>query len=180
MLHAVDSKLFMVDPGLQVESAHLKHLLAYWRGKCDGARLPSRAAIDPVELSRHLGHLYLIDVIAAPLSFRYRLVGVHIADTIAADPTGFFLDEAVGTEALPDRRQTLEWVVTARAPLRLYGRTRLPGRSSIGFEALKLPLSSDGDKIDVVLCTLRFEEARVLLANRIPSFAHAGAPGLAG
>jgi hypothetical protein len=180
MLHAIDSKLYTVDPDLQVESAHLKHLLAYWRGKCNGAALPPRAAIDPVELSRHLGHLYLIDVNAAPLSFRYRLVGVHIARTIAADPTGLFLDEAVGAEALPDRRQTLEWVVAARAPLRLYGRTRLPGRPSIRFEALYLPLSSDGDRVDVILCSLRFEEARVLLGNRMPSFAHAGTPDLAG
>lgn len=166
-----------MDPLLRIEGTHLRHLHEYWRCKGEGSRLPARAAIDPVELPRHLGHLYMIDVLAAPRRFRYRLVGVHIAQAIDADPTGLFLDEASGCEALPDAAETLEWVVEERAPLRLSGRTRLAAESSIGFEALKLPLAGDGTKVDVILCSLRFEEAPIPLGDRIPSLAPAGAAG---
>ena len=180
MLRRPEPKFCTVDPLLQIEGTHLRHLHQYWRSKAKGARLPARADIDPVELARHLGHLYMIDVLAAPRCFRYRLVGVHIAQAIDADPTGLFLDEVIECEALPDAAETLEWVVEERAPLRLSGRTRLPTQSTIGFEALKLPLASDGAKVDVILCSLRFEEAPISLGHRIPSFASASAVGLIG
>jgi hypothetical protein len=173
-------KFYTVDPLLQIEGTHLRQLHEYWRSKGGNRHLPARADIDPVELARHLGHLYMIDVLAAPRCFRYRLVGVHITQAIDADPTGLFLDEAIECEALPDAAETLQWVVEERAPLRLSGRTRLPTQSSIGFEALKLPLASDGINVDVILCSLRFEEAPISLGHRIPSFASATVAGLSG
>lgn len=158
------------DPQLEIAGAQLAHLLHYWRSKGGGDRIPARADIDPVELGRHLGHLYMIDVLSSPPCFRYRLVGVDIALAIGADPTGLFVDEAMGCEALPDDRETLEWIVAEAAPLRLSGRTRLPARAAVDFEALKLPLASDGKHVDMILCSVRFEESTEPLSKRIPSF----------
>ncbi|MEQ8332152.1 PAS domain-containing protein [Nisaea sp.] len=55
----------------------LNDLIAYWRGKRSGDRLPARRDIDPVDIPDLLPHIGLIDVIGEGTDFRYRrdLVG---------------------------------------------------------------------------------------------------------
>lgn len=66
----------------------LGRLYALWREQCAGGALPPFKAIRPEELRFMLGRINLIDVLAEPLRFRYRLVGTVIAQVGAIDMQG--------------------------------------------------------------------------------------------
>ncbi len=82
--------------------APLLPLLAYWRSKLSGRRLPSRGDIDLGEIPGLLPSVQLVENAAG--RFRYELVGGAIVDAYGANPTGRFVDEY-----LPRDRGILAW-----------------------------------------------------------------------
>jgi hypothetical protein len=73
-----------------VQSARVRRLFDYWRGKATGGQIPRRAAIDPIELADVLSCLIIVEVVGD--RFRYRLVGTEVAANAGGDFTGAFLD----------------------------------------------------------------------------------------
>jgi len=73
-----------------VQSARVRRMFDYWRGKASGGQIPRRAAIDPVELADVLSCLIIVEVVGD--RFRYRLVGTEVAANAGGDFTGAFLD----------------------------------------------------------------------------------------
>lgn len=74
----------------EVQSARVRRVFDYWRGKATDRGIPRRAAIDPVELADVLSCLIIVEVIED--RFRYRLVGTEVAANAGGDFTGTFLD----------------------------------------------------------------------------------------
>ena len=52
--------------------------LSYWESIRSGRALPRRCDIDPTQIPRLLPYIMLVDVLAEPLDFRFRLVGTVI------------------------------------------------------------------------------------------------------
>lgn len=145
-------------------------LLRYWEKKCVGGRLPSRADVDPIDLGFILGDLILVDVEqdpqspspqppssrtpsslnTTPLRFRFRLMGVRMVERLGYDLTGKLLDEHPEANFRAWAIELYTDVVTSAAPVAVTSDALLDGRVR-KFEAVMLPLASDGRTVDKVL-----------------------------
>jgi hypothetical protein len=72
----------------------LDPLYRYWDGKRAGRRMPRRADIEPSELVPFLADLMIVDVVADPRRYVYRLVGTREVAARGRDPTGRPVGEA--------------------------------------------------------------------------------------
>lgn len=146
----------MVD---RLSHPRLLGLLSYWQSKHDGAKLPGRASIDPLEMSEWLGNLILIDV-TPDGDYRYRLYGSEFVVEFGREMTGHSISE------LPQEQQVLihaEYEYASRTlkpAVRVYtaefdagtmfGRTDGSTKRAT-WERLILPLASDGSSVDMLL-----------------------------
>ena len=125
----------------------------YWDGKRGGRAMPARRDLDPSEIVRLLPHIYMVDVHRDPLSFRYRLIGTAIVNFLGRDYTGRAVDAATygEGESLNRLLQLFTTVVETRRPVAYKGNIwYVAGRGWREVEALLMPLSSDGTRIDII------------------------------
>lgn len=127
----------------------------YWRGKCAVGSLPSRAAIDPVEIPRLLPYLVIAEIEPEPMRIRYRLVGTRVAESNGSDFTNRYLDEcnfAVEPLLIGCYRR----LIATSAPVFAYyewfkkdwrSRQGAVGANETGF----FPLSSDSRAVDLAV-----------------------------
>jgi hypothetical protein len=131
----------------------LKGLLDYWRGKCSPGRLPARADIDPLELKSLLGNINLIEVVPQPdgtRRFRYRLFGTEFVFYHGGDLTGQWIDQIGNAVYRQELAALYEHVVaTGATPMLSYDYILDSRRHR--FQAVILPLASDGRDIDMIL-----------------------------
>lgn len=117
-------------------------------------RFPSRADIDPLDFAYAIGWINLLDVSFNPVRFRFRLHGTELRSKNQIDMTGRYLDD----HPLPDLRAYIEpiWrqVVELGAPTHGFYDQSV-SNTLRHYEALRLPLSSDGQTVDMLLtCTI--------------------------
>ena len=143
---------FDLDPDLRFRSPLLSDLLRYWLNKCGERTMPRRADIDPgdLEFRPHLGFVVLTDV-AEPMRFRFRLVGSLLTGIVGRDSTRKYLDEVYSPADYEHMIVAFRWVVTHRAPLRITGNLRHANRAWIDMESIDLPLSNDGNTVNMIL-----------------------------
>lgn len=160
----------------EIRSGRLRQVYGYWQSKMIDGRLPSRAEIDPLEIPKLLPFLFLVDVARDPLRFRFRLVGTQICAWGGRDPTGLYTDDAsFGAQGAEITRQYAEVVERGR-PVYREQRGAQPARSFMFYEKVILPLSSDGESVEVLLCasdviagtpSLRAGEFRVIWGDLV-------------
>lgn len=146
-----------MDPDLRFVDPTMAAFLDLWDRKRGDRRMPSRADIDPpFDLREHLGSICLIEVHHTPLRMRYRLIGTEIVQTMGRDSTGKWYHEIYSPQLLAQINESFEWLVRERRPLRSYGRAFYSDKRFYDYEIANLPLSSDGDTVDMVLGKLVF------------------------
>lgn len=133
----------------------LRCLYDYWNSKRRGRTMPSRADIDPLDLSFMLGQMLLIDVLREPLRFRIRVHGTELARRAGYELTGKMLDELPLPEYRALAARSLATAVDTRAPFRSLRDRTIDGRS-LRYEGLVLPLSRDDREIDMLLVGMRY------------------------
>ncbi len=142
----------------------LSGLIGYWAGKRQGRRFPARADFDPLELKALLGHLLMVDVVRGPedqLRFRYRLFGSEFVFYHGADMTGRWLEDIANPGFRDELLEIYRSVVTQGEPRTLsYDYLRDDRRHR--FQAVLLPLASDGNTVNIVLgCGVPIESAPI-------------------
>ena len=138
----------------QIQHATLQRLYDYWNEKRGARRFPARGDIDPLEFGYLLGWIMLIDVSHDPIRFRFRVYGSEITSRMGADMTGKDLDEHPHPEFA--RQVTKAWTRTVERGEPTCTRFEgWVGDRHLRFESLRLPLSSDGERIDMLLVGLR-------------------------
>ena len=147
--------------GLDLQSAELKKLHAYWAEKAGVRPMPSRRDLDPIiDIPEITPHLWLVDVEDDPPRYRFRLVGTEVVARYGADFTGKRLDEI----DLGGDRETIlleyERARHSKAPRCSRHKYQLEqtGRYLI-YERLLLPLSDDGETVNMLLCAAYSLEA---------------------
>ncbi|MEZ5831692.1 MAG: PAS domain-containing protein [Dongiaceae bacterium] len=129
-----------------VHSQRIRRLNTYWQAKAKG-RVPSRSDIDPVDVRELLPNLMMIDVLADPQRFRYRLVGTRVVQYTGFDFTGCCLDEMV-FQGRDFMEQCYRRMLAERRPI--FGhyawlvRSRHFGQCEFGL----FPLSDDGATVN--------------------------------
>lgn len=142
------------------EPALLAVLRAYWLRKQSGRTMPSRHEIAPSEIKAQLPNVLLVDVIDGGREFRYRLVGSRLQGSFPAVPTGRLMSELLvpfGDYTVTKTLDTYREVVSSRAPLRIRGSGALFAQDPKYFDALLMPLSDDGERVNMIFGGFFFE-----------------------
>jgi hypothetical protein len=137
----------------RIEDRELRRLYEYWTERRGTRTMPARADIDPRALGYVLGHFALFDVLPAR-RFRVRLQGSELTWWVRQELTNLPLDTLAQPELRSLAQTSLEAVVAARAPSHWIGDHDLD-EVWRHYEALLLPLASDGETVDVVLAAIR-------------------------
>jgi hypothetical protein len=130
----------------------LGRLLALWHAKRGTRAMPARADFSFEDLLPWLGHLALLDVVAAGDDFRYVVYGTRLAETFGFDLTGRSAREAIpaiGPEPLAEYRR----VYASAAPDHV-SRVSPANKEHLTITKLALPLSSDGTHIDKIVSVI--------------------------
>ena len=128
----------------------------YWRSKCQGERLPTADDIRPEDVSAQLPMITLTEPVIsakAPNQTRYlyRLAGTGFWRFYGAEIQGCYVDELpIGCRADYWQR-VLDMVVANRRPYHGVTKPNTPIGSHMAQFWLRLPLSSDGDRVDTIL-----------------------------
>lgn len=138
---------------LRIAACHqsVRAVVAYWREKCGGRSMPSRAEIDPADLKPYLPCIMLVDVVRDARRFVYRLVGTHEVAGRGYDPTGRSVIDAFYAESLEAGLATYEYVVRERRPFCFRDPYLTEDNWREEEDTVYLPLSSDGETVDKVL-----------------------------
>ena len=128
-----------------------EELFAYWASRRRGAKLPGRRDLDPGDIKRLLPTLSLIDVVREPLDFRIRLAGTALYDVYGREITGRSLPEVYNSAAADYWRMELAKVVEDARPAVGLHSLAWRGASHLSILWLRLPLASDGGRVDMIL-----------------------------
>jgi hypothetical protein len=161
--------------GTEINPEHLAHptLMAvrdYWDVKRGDRAMPARADLHPSELRDYLGWMTMLEVIPDLPDYRYRLIGGLITQYFLGDATGKTVTEAfapAGEGAIKGMKAVLGKTVQARVPIRCFGEAGWLAPGFEEFETLFLPLSDDGEQVNMILNAFVFDKPTVMMARTI-------------
>jgi len=153
-----------------VQSQRIHKLNAYWLAKAKG-RVPSRSAIDPVDVRELLPNLMLIDVVSDPARFRYRLVGTRVVQYTGFDFTGRCIDEMV-FQGRDFMEQCYRRMLAERRPVFGHYAWLVRSRHFGQCEFAVFPLSEDGVTVNRAIGIEDYER----MERDILTFGQQGAP----
>lgn len=135
-----------------IRPPRLRRLYDYWLAKAGTRPMPARAEIDPVEIPWAIGHLSLIDVEPGG-EYRFRLDAPRNAEFFKRDMTGLTLADYPFPERATFMREGYDAVVASRQP-HLAARDFTIDYRHWRYEILLLPLSTDGEKVNMLMSML--------------------------
>ena len=128
-----------------------RQLFDYWRSKCGGRRMASRADIAPAEIKRLLPYITLIDVVAeAKPRFRIRLAGTQLREFFGREITGAYLDD-LDLDGRPNYWQAANERLVQGLPAQGILPVHRPRGEFITRFWVRLPLSNDDSRVNMVL-----------------------------
>lgn len=133
----------------------LAQMYRYWLGKCGTRAMPARTDINPVEMRDFLHHTMLVDVLpqpGQPPRFRIRLAGTHVVGAYGAEITNNYNDEIdLGNQSDMVINACLK-TVEEKKPAYIKGAFQRKNEEKyVNFERLGVPLSTDGNTVDMIL-----------------------------
>ena len=131
-------------------------IFRYWKSLRRRGRLPSRADLDPAGLKRRLPTISLIDVLNEhprndASAFRQRLAGTELFTAYGEEITGRTLDDIYSASEAQYWAEHLSFVVDEKKPNVGLHSMAWRGAKSLSLFWLRLPLSSDGKRVDMIL-----------------------------
>jgi len=125
----------------------------YWRSRCREGLLPSRYDIEPAKISEHLPMITLTEHHSHGLQdrFKFRLAGTGFWSLYEDEIQGRYIDELPIGDRCAYWHRVLGDVVRKRRPRAGVTRTGTPTGSHLAQFWIRLPLSSDGQKVDTIL-----------------------------
>ena len=132
----------------------LRRLYTYWSEKRGARRFPARRDIDPLDFAYVLGWVTLVDVTYNPIRFRFRLYGSELVHRIGLDLTGTYADQHPNREFGAMLHGAWQEVVDRGDAICVRYERQFDSRKH-PWEALRLPMSSDGQTIDMLLAAAR-------------------------
>ncbi len=132
-------------------SAPVRRLYAYWKSKCQGDRLPPRAAFDPADVRDLLAYVCLVDVVPDARRYVYRLVGTYDVRVRGHDPTGKSVAEGFLGPSLDNVLGCYDTVVRTHRPHLDDEKYVTPGGRYVDDETRFLPFAEDGVTVNKIL-----------------------------
>ncbi len=154
----------------QLAVPRLRSVYDLWEGKRGRRRAPARGDFDPAELRPVLPCVTLVDVRRDPLDFVYRLVGTEMVRSYGRDVTGMALSEMQPEELRSLIRRDLSELVETWQPQFTALYFTNPQGHLRAYRLLRLPLSSDGERVDMILLVAEFDISSSALAQMIDDY----------
>jgi hypothetical protein len=152
----VTEPLFIDEP----RDPDLYALWEYWNAARGDRAMPHRADIDPAQIPKLLPHVIMYTVMPDG-GYTIRLVGEEIVSFVGRNATGSKAGAAMPARAAEILHRVLDEVATERLPKFRAGKAHWqPDRSYRDFEACFLPLSADGETVNIILCGIAFSDFR--------------------
>ncbi|HET6161122.1 MAG TPA: PAS domain-containing protein [Dongiaceae bacterium] len=145
------------DP-VEIHDTRLLGLFGYWLDKCQGRIMPARRDIDPIEMKPWLGSLLLVEFPADPMQYRIRVDGVNIVQFYGKSREGKGVEAMTSDE---ERRIVLPQYLTVleRKQPAYYESHFVASDGVLTSQHKLLPLSDDGERVNMILAGLYFERA---------------------
>jgi len=171
----------LLSVGSEINPVNLEHptlafLRSYWDVKRGERLMPSRTDIRPSELKEHLGWVNMAEVLPVFTDFRFRLIGTLVTQYFLRDATGKTVTEAFepgGEGAIKGVKAIFRKTARDKVVMRVFGDAGWIASGYEQFDSIYLPLSDDGENVNIVLNAFVFDRPRVLMAREIAK-AHGG------
>jgi hypothetical protein len=151
-----------VDPPA-CDAPLLRALRDYWEAKRGRRAMPGRRDFDPAEIPSLLPHVFMLDVLPGGGDFRFRLLGSEITRRYGRDSTGKTLRDvyAVTSPTMFDQlTRLMTAVVESRRPVLSRSSLAAVSKDFVAYEAIHLPLSDDGQSVNIILGGTSFARRR--------------------
>jgi hypothetical protein len=137
--------------------ADVRALYEYWNGLRGDRTMPSRQDIDAAAIPKLLPYIIMYTVVADGGGYTVRLVGEEVVRFVGRNMTGHAAGSIMEPPAAELIIKILDAVATEREPKFRAGKAHWhPERAYSDFEACFLPLSSDGEAVDIILGGIKF------------------------
>lgn len=144
-------------PLSELSPPKLKTVLGLWHQKRGSRAIPARRDFDPAELKPVLPCVTLVDVHHDPLDFIYRLVGTKMVESYGYDMTGMSVRDLQVPEFRELILRDLTELVATHEPQYTALYFTNPAGNLRAYRLLRLPLSSDGERVDMLLLAAEFD-----------------------
>jgi len=132
-----------------LETAVMRRAWAQLEAKRGERPFLTRADIDPGELVSILSSVGLVEVHHQPLRFRVRLAGTGWRETLGFEATGLWLHDWPHQMQKFVLEMNFSFATTERVPCRARRHAVVDG-VPLNYEAVIIPLSTDGETIDML------------------------------
>jgi hypothetical protein len=152
------------------ENETLAFLHRYWNAKRGTRTMPSRADVKASELKEHLGWIMIMEVLPDCVDFRYKLIGTLVTQYFLGDSTGLTVTEAFAKEKNSSGKAVAAMFrkcARDRCVVRSFGDAGWIGQGFEKFDCLSLPLSDDGEMVNMILHAFVFDKSSVLLSREV-------------
>jgi hypothetical protein len=137
----------------------LKALYDYWDRARGERKMPARADIDPAAIPQLLPYIIMYDV-APDGGYTIRLVGEEVVHFVGHNTTGSRAGAMMPPRSAEMMMRILDAVAKGRAPRFRAGKAHWhPEKAYREFEACFLPLSADGEAVNIVLGGIAFPQS---------------------
>ena len=123
----------------------------FWKSKCVAGRIPARGDIDPAEMVLFLPGITMVNVAPVSQELTYRLVGTNEVMMRGNDPTGMRVKDNFLANDWSDVWSYYGHVINNKGIAYDNSDMPKPNGKIIGDETIFLPLSADGEIVDIVL-----------------------------
>ena len=138
----------------------------YWRSRCAGRAMPSRADLDPVTMRKFTSHVGLIEIREAEgqgITYFIRRAGTKWEEVFGV-MTGRFLHEFLSLEFEARWREVFDAVREAKAPVRVTTGIHFQRKTWLETEMFVAPLG-ENNKVTMLFMTFVASNKRQLSPN---------------
>ncbi len=149
----VSDSAFQFDAELDFERKELNEIRDIWREKTKTKPIASRADFDARTIKPFMRHLVIMEVEPQPdgsRRYRQRYEGSAIVE-VFGELTGRYLDEYMPPDRVARWVAGHDIIALSGRPLRFVIKYNSPQISYLKSEVLMLPMSEDGEKVNMIM-----------------------------
>lgn len=128
----------------------------WWSAQAASGKIPARKDFEPMKFAKYLPYISLIDTTDKRDKFHVRLIGTALTQAMGYDPTGDQVSTFKGSEEIYKRYNA---VIDSKKPHMML-KTSLfwANKDYIHYHILYLPLSDDGETVNMLLVAIQFNK----------------------